>query len=143
DPDRPMNKELLLAHPWFAPCVAALIAVPLALLVHHVGGLVLRRLSRGAPVLHTMLVKIQPAARLVLRLIALQVVWQTAPGDLRCIDGVRHLNGLLLIATATWLAIRCVNGLADGVIAQHPSDIADNLRARRVLTQTRVLARTA
>jgi small-conductance mechanosensitive channel len=138
-----MNKEMLLAHPWFGPLLAALIAVPLALLVHRVGGMVLRRLARHAPVLHAMLVNIQNPARFVLPLVALQMVWQAAPDDLRFVDSVRHLNGLLLIAAATWLAIRAVNGIADGVLAKHPHDVEDNLQARRVLTQTRVLARTA
>jgi small-conductance mechanosensitive channel len=138
-----MNKEMLLAHPWFGPLLAALIAVPLALLVHRIGGMVLRRLARHAPVLHVMLVNIQNPARFVLPLVALQMVWQAAPDDLRFVNSVRHLNGLLLIAAATWLAIRAVNGIADGVLAKHPHDVEDNLQARRVLTQTRVLARTA
>jgi small-conductance mechanosensitive channel len=137
-----MNKELL-AHPWFGPCLAALIAIPLALLVHRVGGIVLRRVTRSTPVLLAMLVSIQRAAKVVLPLLALQMVWQAAPDDLRFIDSVRHLNGLLLIAATTWLAVGAVNGFANGVIAQHPFDVADNLQARRVLTQTRVLARTA
>ncbi|VTU23728.1 putative MscS family protein.1 precursor [Variovorax sp. SRS16] len=138
-----MTKDMLLTHPWFGPAVAALIAVPLALLVHRVGGLVLRRLARGTPTLHAMLVNMQPAGRLVLPLVALQMVWQAAPDDLRFLAQVQHLNGLLLIAAVTWLAVRAVNGFADGVLAQHPYDVADNLQARRVLTQTRVLARTA
>ncbi len=138
-----MNKEMLLAHPWFGPLLAALIAVPLALLVHRVGGMVLRRLTRHAPVLHAMLVKIQIPARFVLPLVALQMVWQAALDDLRFVNSVRHLNGLLLIAAVTWLAIRAVNGIADGVLSKHPHDVEDNLQARRVLTQTRVLARTA
>ena len=41
-----MNKEMLLAHPWFGPLLAALIAVPLALLLHRVGGMVLGRVAR-------------------------------------------------------------------------------------------------
>jgi small-conductance mechanosensitive channel len=79
----------------------------------------------------------------VLPLVALLLVFQAAPDDLRFIGSVRHLNGLLLIAAATWLIVRAISGFADGVLAQHPSDVADNLQARRVLTQTRVLARTA
>lgn len=50
---------------------------------------------------------------------------------------------MLLIAAITWLSVRAVNGLADGVLAKHPYDVADNLRARSILTQTRVLSRTA
>ena len=51
--------------------------------------------------------------------------------------------GGLLIAVLTWLAARAVRGVADGVIALHPADVADNLHARRVQTQTRVLGRIA
>ncbi|WP_443083071.1 mechanosensitive ion channel family protein [Variovorax sp. PBS-H4] len=134
---------MIFAHPWFGPLLAALIAVPLALLVHRVGGMVLRRVMRHAPVVHATLVNIQVPARFLLPLVALQMVWQGAPDDLRFIGSVRHLNGLLLIAAATWLAIRAVNGIADGVLSKHPHDVEDNLQARRVLTQTRVLARSA
>jgi small-conductance mechanosensitive channel len=137
-----MTQEIL-AHPWFGTWIAVLVAVPLALLVHRVGGLVLRRITRPAPAVHAMVVNIQPAGRLVLPLVALLLVFQAAPDDLRFIGNVRHLNGLLLIAATTWLTVRAISGFADGVLAQHPSDVADNLQARRVLTQTRVLARTA
>ena len=137
-----MNQELL-AHPWFGTWLAALIAVPLALLVHRIGGLVLMRVTRPAPALHAMVIHCKAVARLVLPLAALQLVWQAAPDELRFLASVRHLNGLLLIAASTWLVLKAIGGFADGVLAQHPSDIADNLQARRVLTQTRVLARTA
>jgi small-conductance mechanosensitive channel len=138
-----MNIDVLLSHPWFAPLVGALIALPLALLVHRIVSLLLRRVTRGTPVVHSMLVNLSSAAQLVLPLVALQAVWQAAPDDLRFINSVRHFNGLLLIAATTWLVVRAVNGFADGLIAKNPYDTTDNLQARRVLTQTRVLARTA
>lgn len=135
--------QTLIAHPWFGPFLAALLAVPLALLAHRVAGLVLDRVTRSVPALHAMLLAIKRPARVVLPLIALQLVWQAAPDDLRFIGNVRHLNGLLLIAVGTWLAVSAVSGFAQGMVKQHPSDIRDNLQARRVLTQARVLARTA
>jgi len=135
--------EEMLAHPWFGTWLAALIAVPLALLVHRLGGLVLMRVTRPAPALHAMVINCRPVARVVLPLVALLLVFQAAPGDLRFIGNVRHFNGLLLIAATTWLAVKAISGFADGVLAQHPYDVEDNLHARRVLTQTRVLARTA
>jgi small-conductance mechanosensitive channel len=133
----------MLAHPWFGTWLAALIAVPLALLIHRIGGLVLMRITRPTPAIHAMVINCKAVARVVLPLVALLLVFQAAPSDLRFIGSVRHFNGLLLIAFTTWLAVKAISGFADGVLAQHPSDIADNLHARRVLTQTRVLARTA
>ena len=138
-----MTKEALFSHPWFGPLLAALIAIPLALLVHRIGGIVLRRVTRRTPVVLSVIEAIEAPTRFLLPLIALQVVWQGVPDTVRFIDNVRHLNGLILIAVLTWLAIKAVNGLADGVLAKNPYDIDDNLHARRVLTQTRVLARTA
>ncbi|MGJ7486424.1 mechanosensitive ion channel family protein [Variovorax sp. LT2P21] len=138
-----MTKDMLLGHPWFPPFVSALIAVFLALLLHRVASLVLQRVTRHMPVLHALLVNIKGPAQALLPLLALQAVWQAAPDDLRFIASVRHVNGLLLIAMATWVLVRAVNGFADGLIAKHPYDAADNLQARRVLTQTRVLARSA
>lgn len=133
----------ILAHPWFGTWVAILVAIPLALLVHRIGGLVLKRITRPAPAVHAMVLNCNAPARLVLPLAALLLIFQAAPEDLRFIGSVRHFNGLLLIAAATWLAVKAISGFAEGVLAQNPSDIADNLQARRVLTQTRVLARTA
>jgi small-conductance mechanosensitive channel len=137
-----MMKDLL-ANAWFDPFIAAVIAVPLALLAHRLIGLVVERVTRPVPMLHTMLLHIRQATRVLLPLVVLQVVWQASPDELRFIDKIRHLNGLLLIAAITWLAIEAVNGLAEAVVKRHPSDVADNLQARRILTQTRVLSRTA
>ncbi|VWX62184.1 Mechanosensitive ion channel protein MscS [Burkholderiales bacterium 8X] len=137
------NLDLLMFDPWFAPAVAALVAVPLALLLHAVVGMLLRRLARSTKILRPMLVNVQPAGRLVFPLVALQMVWQAAPDGLPYLAALQHLNGILLIGAVTWFLIRAVNGIADGVLAANPYDVTDNLHARRVLTQTRVLSRTA
>jgi len=135
--------EEILAHPWFGTWLAAFVGVPVALLIHRLGGLVLMRITRPTPALHAMVVNCKAVARLVLPLVALLLVFQAAPDNLRFIGSVRHFNGLLLIGATTWLLVKAINGFADGVLAQHPHDVEDNLHARRVLTQTRVLARTA
>ncbi|MBU1441963.1 MAG: mechanosensitive ion channel family protein [Gammaproteobacteria bacterium] len=137
-----MTLQSLLSHPWFDDLLAAVIAAPLALLVHFLGGMLLRRVTRSAPKLQRTLINIQAPSRLVLPLAALQMVWQAGEDNLHMMGTVRHVNGLLLIAATTWLAARAVNGFADGVVAQQPADVTEDLRARSVLTQTRVLART-
>ena len=92
-----MNLQMLTSHPWFGTGIAALVAVPLALVVYRIGGLLLLRVTRPAPALHAMVGKSRSAARWVLPLVALQMVWQAAPDELHWIGSVRHLNGLLLI----------------------------------------------
>jgi len=138
-----MTASALLAHPWFSTWLTAVIAAPLALIIHRIGGLVLLRVTRPIAVLYTLIQNCKRAAKVTLPLIALQLVWQGAPDDLRHIDMVRHANGLLLIACCTWLVTRAINGFANGVVAQHPLDVEDNMQARGIHTKTRVLARTA
>ncbi|MBO9646887.1 MAG: mechanosensitive ion channel family protein [Variovorax sp.] len=137
-----MIKEIL-GEPWVSPIVAAFIAALLALLVHYLGAFVLRRVTRSMPVLNSMLAHIRRPALFLLPLIAMELVWQASPDDLRLIEKIRHFNGLLVIAVSTWLLVQAINGLAEGIVKQNPYDVTDNLHARRVLTQTRVLARTA
>ena len=110
--------------------------------VHRAGAAVLQRLTRGMPVTSTVVRFIRSAARWWLLFVALQLVWQGAPNDMRWIEGIRHINSVLLLLSLTWVALRAVAGVAQGVIDQHPLNVVDNLQARRIHTQTRVLSRT-
>ncbi|MDM0113326.1 mechanosensitive ion channel [Variovorax sp. J22R133] len=138
-----MNSQIILSHPWFPPLLAALIAVPVAFIVYRIGGLLLMRLTRQLPGLHMMVDKCRSAARWVLPLVALQLIWEGAPDDLRGMGSVRHTTGLLLIATVTWLLVRAIAGFTEGFLSKHPPTVQDNLQARRIHTQGTVLARTA
>jgi small-conductance mechanosensitive channel len=82
-------------------------------------------------------------ARAVLPLAGLQLVWLAASNGLPHIGTLRHLNGVLLIAALTWLVVALIGGFAQAVIDRHPATMADNLHARRIQTQARVLARSA
>ncbi|MDA7417416.1 mechanosensitive ion channel [Xenophilus arseniciresistens] len=138
-----MTLDTLTSHPWFNTAVAALIAVAVALLLHRLGALVVLRVTRPLLTVNALARAAQPATRILLPLLALQGVWQAAPDELRGLAALRHLNALALIFCFTWLAIRLINGFADAVLLRHSVDVADNMQARRIHTQTRVLARTA
>jgi small-conductance mechanosensitive channel len=138
-----MLDGFLAQDPWTIAAAVAVAAVIGGLIVHRIGGALLRRATRKTPLLHAIVEAIDAPASAALSLFALQVVWQGAPDDMARIATVRHVNGVLLIVAMTWLAMCAVSGLAQGVIARHPTDIADNLRARRVETQARILSRTA
>ncbi|AOY95385.1 mechanosensitive ion channel protein MscS [Cupriavidus sp. USMAA2-4] len=138
-----MRLELLLTHPWFGTWMAALVAVAVALLAHRIGRVLLLRITRSAPVPHAIVRKARAPSKAVLLLLALQTVWQAAPDALPWIDTVRRLNGLLMIVATTWLVAHMIAGFALGVMERHPVDVADNINARRIHTQTRVLARIA
>ena len=123
--------------------VAAGLAVAAALLLHHLGGIVLLRVTRHMPIANAVARRCWRPAGFVLALLALVLVWEAAPDKLLLIDKVRRFNGLLLLAALTWLALRAVSGVAHGITAQYPVDVEDNLNARRVQTQATLLARTA
>ncbi|HYW92397.1 MAG TPA: mechanosensitive ion channel domain-containing protein [Gammaproteobacteria bacterium] len=55
--------------------------------------------------------------------------------------GARHLASLALIAAAGWLATRSVDALVSSIGRRFPTDRPDNLQARRVHTQLRLLQR--
>lgn len=75
-------------------------------------------------------------------LLALNLVLQAAPDKLIYIALARHWAGVLWIGAVTWLLLRAVSVTGAAVVQLNPYDAADNLRARGVLTQARVLTRT-
>lgn len=123
--------------------MAAGVAVLLGLLVHRLGAPMVLGLTRSMPVAAMAAQQCRAPVQLLLPLIALQAVWQAAPDTFPLIAGVRHANALLLLLALTWLGLRAIRGVAQGVIGRHPVDVEDNLHARRIHTQTRMLARTA
>ena len=132
---------LLETSSWRVLLTAVLVVIA-ALIVHRIGAAIIWRITRNLPVSSAVARRCWRPARLVLPVLALQVVWQAAADTLPFIAQIRHGNALLLLAGLTWLAQRTVSGVAQGIVAQHPVDVEDNLNARRVHTQTRLLART-
>ena len=128
---------------WPAPLASALGAALVGILAYVVLRPIVRRLARHAPVANAVVQQIDRPVRWLLPLIAVQVALEGAPDDLPHVAGVRQLVTVLLIAAFTATAMAAVRGVADAVALLHPQDVADNLEARRVLTQTRVLARIA
>ena len=128
---------------WPETLLAAGIAVIVTSAVLIAVHAVLVRLTRTNLTLSAMLRRCEWPARCALPLLATQVVWHAAPDDLVAVNRVQHANGVLLIAVLTWMCIAAIRGVAEGVIASHPFDNgADNLRARRINTQAKVIART-
>ncbi|MDG9927521.1 MULTISPECIES: mechanosensitive ion channel domain-containing protein [unclassified Pseudomonas] len=121
--------------------VALLVALVLMLACGWLLGL-LERLARPLPVARVLLQRARAPARLLLPLSGVQVVLGSAPDDLLMIDGARRLVLLAMIAAFTWLGLRATDAIQRIIVARHPVDIADNLHARRIQTQTRVLVRT-
>jgi len=127
---------------WFGTFVITAIALVFATAVHWLGSRVLRRLARPYPRVSLFLRYVHRPALVVLLILALEFVWWQALDTLHFISGLRELSAVALIAAITWFSVRCSAAIGETIIAAHPLDIADNLHARRIHTQARVLART-
>lgn len=137
----PESVETLLRQ-WMAPGLSVAIAFAVAAIAYRAGVIVLRRLTRHRPAAALFVQRAEGPGLAVTAMIVLQTVLQSAPNDIAGMEPVRHATALLLIAAATWLALRLTAGIADAVALRHPMDVADNLGARRIQTQTRLLTRT-
>lgn len=73
---------------------------------------------------------------IVVRLLSKLTIFQTQVPDF-----IAHINGLLLIALVSWLIIRSVYVLETYILRRFDVDVKDNLRARKIHTQFRVLKR--
>lgn len=135
---------------WFPPALlvwlpslgSMLIGVSIAGLAFRIGERIVRRATRDAPVAASVAGNIRSPAKWGLPLLPINAVLQGTPADAPGLATAQQLSGLLLIGVLTWLASNAVRGVAQGVIAANPTTTADNLQARRIQTQTRVLART-
>lgn len=135
--------QWLFELPWWAyAAIVGTLAALAGYVAARVAAAVLLRVTRPMPVLHLALRAMAGPATYLLPLLALQVVWYGLSDAARMVDAIAHLNGLLLLAALTWFGVRAVQGVADGVISRHPLDVDNNLQARRIRTQTTVLART-
>jgi small-conductance mechanosensitive channel len=140
-----MSLEALLAgygNPWLATSFAAVIGVIVALVGWAMLSRLLRRLARRSELLRSLLEGTARPAQFVVAAVALHFVLSEAPNDLHMLGVVARATALFLIVAFTWLAISAVEATADAVVRLHPANVSDNLEARRIQTQTRVLART-
>ena len=128
---------------WRQVAPLAFAVAVLAELVHWLIRPVVFRVSRYSRVFDRVVHAAERPMRLVLPLVAVLLLWQFVPDHLRALGSVQHITGVLTILAITWLVAASVQGAANAVIDLHPANVDDNLQARRIQTQTRVLARIA
>jgi small-conductance mechanosensitive channel len=134
---------LIREMPWVPIIVQLLAALLAALAVHRIGTRILLRLAAPLPFSRRLVEYGNRAGGLIVFLLFAQLVLRSAPAALPGRAVLLHLCALALISALTWLGLRCVRAIAHTIIEMHPVDAPDNLRARRIQTQTKVLARSA
>lgn len=130
------------SNPLLALFIAAALALVVGYCVQAIGRAVLLRLTRRFSIVETLVRSTAPPMQIVMPLIFLQLIFLTTPDDWQFMGRVRHLTGLVFIAAMTWLVIRCIAGGAAAIVQLTPVTREDNLHARRIQTQTQVLARS-
>lgn len=136
-----MNIDLL--GPWGQFALVVLGIVVVSQVVHRLMLPVVRRLAGYSTMFRAIISRCDRPMQWLVPLIAIQIALQGLPEDLHGLSSVQHLASVLIIIAASWTVIGVLQGVADGVIALHPATVSDNLTARRVHTQTRVLSRIA
>ena len=81
-----------------------------------------------------------PAA-FILPLLFLSVATEATPLSEKALAAVQHLLHVGIVGCVTWLLVRAVAAGEAAILRSNPIEVADNLTARRIQTQTRVLSR--
>lgn len=121
--------------------VAAFVVVVLSVFSRVLTAVMLR-LGRGFLFTKTVSEQLEKPVRVLLPLMGLQAVLMAASDDLAMISLARRLTTLVIIGCFTWLGMRLLRGVELAVRLKNPVDVIDNLRARQIQTQSRVLLRT-
>ncbi|HZW10209.1 MAG TPA: mechanosensitive ion channel domain-containing protein [Phycisphaerales bacterium] len=131
---------------WALVVVAMLIGVALgALVLHAVVFFIASKAAKRTPfdADEILVEKLRGPSRVVLPALAVQFALPAMDLPPGVLQPVRHGLSLVLIIAFTWLAIQLVRAGGELVTARYNVGVADNLRARRVHTQLRVLVRIA
>ena len=127
---------------WLDVVLQVLVVLLIVVLGDRFGVPILLRLARHLPFSHRLLVQCRRALRVAAFFLLLQIIFRDIDPTLHLSPLLLHLSALLTIASLTWLLTRAVQSIADTIVERNPINSSDNLAARRIHTQTRVLARS-
>jgi small-conductance mechanosensitive channel len=141
---RRIRNTLEFAPDWAVAAVLIALAVIVALTVHRIAlALLTRFLGARHPILRRIITGTQGPSGLALLVFALAVTIPTAPLDSSLAGLLSRLLFLATIAVLGWMAIAAIHIAADLYLMRFRMDVADNLLARKHITQMRILTRVA
>ena len=135
--------DLMTPASWPVVIIEILAALIVVMILHKLGMSILRRTASRLPYSSRLLRYGNRSGRVVLFLYAALMILHDAPDHLQAIEAVRRIDLIALIVAVTVLGVRCINAVADTIIDLNPAASATNIHARRIQTQTRVLAHCA
>jgi small-conductance mechanosensitive channel len=131
---------------WALVVVAILVGVALAaLLLHFIAFFIAAKAAKRTP-FHAdeiLVEKLRGPSRVILPALAVQFALPALDLPPDVLQPLRHALSLVLIVAVTWLAIQLIRAGGELVTARYNVQVADNLQARRIHTQIRVLVRIA
>ena len=127
---------------WFIVMGFVFAALVIAMLVHRAFMALVKRITLHKPFAHDAVLATSRTTHIILSLLAVRAVLGGAPSDLPFLTPVAYAVTVTLIITLTCFTIQFVHSVGDTMVRLHPHDVTDNLKARQVLTQTRVLVRS-
>jgi len=136
----------IFAQPWARVALVLVAALVAAIVIFNVLRFAARRALRPGAVLATVLQRCERPFETVLPLLALQFALMSASLGLPqtvWFEALQHAVTVAVYVALTWLAIRAVSGVEQAINLRHPVNVEDNLRARQVQTQAKVLSRSA
>ncbi|SAL83705.1 mechanosensitive ion channel protein MscS [Caballeronia choica] len=129
-------------HTWPGALGVAALGLLFAIGVHRIGARVLFRIARPYPLMSMVLRYIDKPALILLIILAIGFVLFEAPDTLPLAGALRDVATVALIGALTFLAVRSAGAVGEAIVQAHPLDTENNLQARRIHTQARVLARS-
>ncbi|PXV60369.1 Small-conductance mechanosensitive channel [Dyella jiangningensis] len=131
--------------PWTRLGMAVAVALVVSVVLRALAYAVLRHLAKRRPLAADLLGRASAPMEWLIPLLILVASLRVLPDAdvLPPFVLVQHVLLIALMVALTWLALRCLGTLELAAIRKYPLDVADNLAARRMITQVRVLRRTA
>src|SRR5205085_10054102 len=123
--------------PGFAIAVAA--GLVISWLLHTLAHAGLRRLTREGAIPRRVCCEVRPITRWLLPAFVVRASLPLLGAEGRWLVLARHALDVTIVFLFTWVLVRAVRGVERGFAARYPIDVADNLHARQVQTQARVL----
>ncbi len=136
-----LNVMQAVLQDWFRPGITALLSVVFTFLAYKGVLAVIQRLTRSKTVPRLFLDASSTALGIVIALLVLNGVLETASPDLPLLSPIQHMATLLLIIAVTWALVRCTSAIGNVIVAMNPVLEGQWKRARKVETQTRFLVR--